>query len=189
MKNIVITAILILASNGINAQFPIYPLDTSPYFIEDEAYLKDTDNELNKYEGTWAFSQNGINMTIKLDKILWYKDIPKYYKDVVNGNYKLIENGVVIYDDLSDSVSDVSNIIGSTLSNDDQYYILTFWDRQNCDITGTIRIKIDANNPDILHWQMYNDEQGVIFLSDCPQAADPDFDLSLPKNMILHRVD
>ncbi|QQV03229.1 MULTISPECIES: DUF6705 family protein [Chryseobacterium] len=79
------------------AQSPVYTLGQSPINKPQNSYLKDTNNILNKFVGTWAYSQNGKVFTIILQKSEMVKLI-NYYVDELNGSYKFIDNGVIIVD-------------------------------------------------------------------------------------------
>lgn len=79
------------------AQSPVYTLGQSPINKPQNSYLKDTNNILNKFVGTWIYSQNGKIFTIILQKSEMVKLI-NYYVDELNGSYKFIDNGVTIVD-------------------------------------------------------------------------------------------
>lgn len=71
-------------------------------------YAIDSANERNQYVGTWRYNQNGILFEVKIEK----KDkhmhgiesgtYPYYiFTDVVTFKYKLVKNGVTIYNNLN----------------------------------------------------------------------------------------
>ncbi|HFK5528426.1 hypothetical protein HZQ19_03315 [Elizabethkingia anophelis] len=81
-----------------------YPLNTSLDNIPNNAYLKDTNNELGKYIGLWKGEWNGKTLYLDLRKIKYYSkgNYLSYYKDQVVGERKIIgTNGIVEIDRIS----------------------------------------------------------------------------------------
>lgn len=73
------------------SQSPVY--NTLLGDDKDGAYYKDTANELNKFEGTWLYT----NGTTSFKLILQKKTMQSYgnhYRDLLVGGYQYIENGV-----------------------------------------------------------------------------------------------
>lgn len=72
-------------------------------------YAIDTNNEHDQYIGLWEYNQNGILFQLKiqkkdtvLNKIEYNGEISSYnFKDEVVLRYKLVKNGIVIYDNLN----------------------------------------------------------------------------------------
>jgi hypothetical protein len=77
-------------------------------------YAKDTNNERDQYVGLWEYNQNGILFQLKidkddkaLDKIEYNGEISNYnYCDQIILRYKLVKNGVLIYDNLNEPAVD-----------------------------------------------------------------------------------
>lgn len=61
--------ILLAAAFMISCKAQTYPLNTSPGDIPDNAYIKDTNNELDKYVGVWKGNWNGKTIYLDLRKI------------------------------------------------------------------------------------------------------------------------
>lgn len=81
-----------------------YPLNTGVYDIPNNAYLKDTNNELDKYVGVWKGEWNGKTLYLDLRKIKTYSkgNLHSYYKDEILGERKIIgANGTVEVDRIS----------------------------------------------------------------------------------------
>ncbi|WP_144282478.1 DUF6705 family protein [Chryseobacterium echinoideorum] len=96
MKNIISLTILLLS---ISCKAQIYPLNTSPSNIPDNAYIKDTNNELDKYVGVWKGSWNGKTLYLELRKIKYYSQMGRYYSDQIFGERKIINStGIVEID-------------------------------------------------------------------------------------------
>lgn len=76
---------------------------------ENGNYAIDIANERDQYVGTWEYNQNGTLFQVKIEKIDQYLNRAEYsgniisytYSDVVTFKYKLIKNGVTIYDNLN----------------------------------------------------------------------------------------
>lgn len=95
MKNIILITILFFALLSCKAQSPIVGLD-APTTTPNGAYLKDTNNELNKFEGTWIFTNGTTTFTVELEKKEMIYDGFKYYSDELFGAYSYSTNGVEI---------------------------------------------------------------------------------------------
>lgn len=112
LTQILFTLVIIVA----NAQNPILPITTERHNILDGAYIKDTNNDLDKFVGTWQYSQGNDEFTVEIQKIEMYtNDQINYFKDILVGKFKYIQNGVVI----ADYINSIDNqISGSILSFD-----------------------------------------------------------------------
>ncbi|WP_430410940.1 DUF6705 family protein [Kordia sp.] len=100
MKYIIILALFIITINC-KAQDPIVGLhETRTYGIPNGIYYKDIDGDLDKYVGTWKYTNGTTSLTITFRKILQYYN-GKWYADKLIGDYKYIQNGVVIMNYLS----------------------------------------------------------------------------------------
>jgi len=80
---------------GCKAQ-TIIPLFDGPTNVNG-GYYKDTYNDLNKFEGTWKYTNGTTSLTIILQKreMISYDDsYNNYYEDVLIGGYIYVENGI-----------------------------------------------------------------------------------------------
>ncbi|WP_144283910.1 DUF6705 family protein [Chryseobacterium echinoideorum] len=93
MKNIILFTILLLT---LSCKAQIYPLNTSPSDVPDNGYIKDTNNELDKYVGVWKGSWNGKTVYLELRKIKYYSQMGKLYMDRIFGERKIINSGGVV---------------------------------------------------------------------------------------------
>lgn len=64
--------LILLSVIAISCNAQIYPLNTSLDNIPNDAYLKDTNNELDKYVGLWKGSWNGKTLYLELRKVKYY---------------------------------------------------------------------------------------------------------------------
>tara|TARA_R110002072_G_scaffold151503_5_gene300900 strand:- start:1613 stop:2224 length:612 start_codon:yes stop_codon:yes gene_type:complete len=106
MKHIINTfAILIIIS--CKAQTPIFSLSDLDldYAAVEGAYYKDVDNFFNNFEGTWIWQDGNNSLTIVLQKVEEYPkstlNNPNWFTDLLFGEFKYVENGVVIADYLN----------------------------------------------------------------------------------------
>lgn len=99
MKKTFYTIITIISCAVSSAQYPVY--NTLLADFKDNAYYKDATNELNKYEGTWLYTNGTTSFKLVLQKRLMQKR-GKYYCDLLIGGYQYIENGITKVDWLND---------------------------------------------------------------------------------------
>ncbi len=58
-------------------------------------YLKDLDNDFDKFLGTWKWEDGNTSLTFTLNKEIKYQlDATSMYKDMLVGEYRYVENGV-----------------------------------------------------------------------------------------------
>lgn len=167
----------------------IVPLNTSFENIPDNAYVKDTQNQLNPFEGTWVFQQGSKKVTMKLEKLIYYDDsaYPKYYIDIIKGRYK-VENGTtLIYSDWNEEMI-YGDISGVTFRNG--FYLMDYWDEKECRLVYNVKIKLNPFDSNKLIWEMAID--GIVafdFEDECQRKYDSDWGTisTLPVSMILTR--
>lgn len=124
MKNIVIILISIFSFLSCKAQItPIYNEEDVPSYTN--TYFKDVDNDFDPYVGRWKWEDGNNSLEIIFNKVLHRETGNGDFSDDLVGEYKYIENGVVLVDfptliiDLSGEVPDIvipNN--NSILSND-----------------------------------------------------------------------
>ena len=100
MKNIFIILLAIVATHC-KAQTPIVDLQTWDGDIIPNMYLKDTNNVLNPFEGTWLYTNGTTSLKIILVKKSM-KLLATYYEDLIIGEYQYVENGVEKFNSLND---------------------------------------------------------------------------------------
>lgn len=73
----------------------IIPLDNVEHFENSPTYyLKDVNNEFDNFEGTWVCQNSDFEVVMKLRKEEHYLTPLNYYRDMLIGEYKFIENAV-----------------------------------------------------------------------------------------------
>jgi len=93
MKKILVLIPLLFALSC-KAQSPVLSIDKRGTIVRG-AYYKDIDNDLNKFEGTWKYTNGNTSFTISLLKKIQSFNGSWYYDQLV-GEYQYIENGIEI---------------------------------------------------------------------------------------------
>jgi hypothetical protein len=188
MKKILLILISIFA---ISCKAQEYPLNTSLDNIPNNAYLKDTNNDLNKYVGLWKGTWNGKILFLELKKMKTYHSIPgsthPYYKDRILGERKVVaSNGTVEIDRISNFGNGGTEFsgIGISLKNTN-WKRLYFYPENMCRKTATLDITSFTGNQMTLHFEYL------------PSIIDPncqhnayvdqygDFPINFPKDIVL----
>jgi hypothetical protein len=106
MKKYLILLVFILVQTS-QAQQQIIPLNSDyDNLMENDNYIKDINGDLDKFVGTWKWvdpSNPNTYLEIVFIKFINYKlaHYAKFYMDQIVGNYKYVENGVLIVDTLN----------------------------------------------------------------------------------------
>jgi hypothetical protein len=178
MKNIFLLSIILL-SFSCKAQQQIYPLNT---FFEDApnyAYMKDLDNYLPPYIGTYKATFEGNEITLYITKEDMYltdygPGKRKYYQDVLHVKYtvKKIATGAVLQDNQIPNASDPNlNKITSMGTNDlDNNSIDLYYKGTYCSI-GWGRITLKKINATQISWTYYPNSS-LFMAGDCPSGSD-----------------
>lgn len=121
MKNLIQILVLILFINC-KAQTPVIPLMDfeQEYGVIEGAYYKDVENFLNNFEGTWIWQDANSSITFVIQKVEAYymTSSVNYYEDLLIGEFKYIENGIVLADylnNMSTSLDYSRNIVGNSI--------------------------------------------------------------------------
>jgi len=124
------------------AQTPVLSINTHDYGYTNGAYYKDINNDLNKFIGTWKYTNGTTTLTITLQKKVMLQntlDSLNFYEDILVGEYKYVENGVEKINTLSQLSQSWGaykyNITGNILKNNNNRVDTSFWD-PNRDIEG-----------------------------------------------------
>ncbi len=181
MKNIFLF-LLLTATISCNAQ-TIYPLRTFTE-IPDNAYLKDTNNELIQYVGTWKGTWEGKTLFVTFKKITnKYDEDLGYYKDQLIGRFKVIDaNGFVRYDNTS-LPDNLVKIIGGKFRKLDDKYSLIYIDRDLCNTSGNIWLSFTTPTKTELNWELYFGSNMIN--ESCEYYNTNPFPSALPKQITL----
>lgn len=182
MRNLIILLFLFVMISC-KSQSSIYTLGESPTNLPNNAYIKDTNNILNKFSGTWKYENNGKTFTITLQK---YKaDLNGYYKDMLKGYY-IYTNGSLTIVDTSNYPINKSKISGAWLweNNLDKVSSL-FYDperpRVSCEVDLTYS---NQGGVEKLHWELK--VKGIVPAQGIPgMSLNPATDVRVPTDIEL----
>ena len=179
MKNIFLF-IAFAAIISCNAQ--TYPLRTYTN-IPENAYLKDTNNELPSYEGTWVGTWNNKTIFMTFKKIDGkFNSVLKYYEDFLIGKFKIIDsNGSILFDNTTISDNN-SKIDGGGFKKSDGKYLLSYLDMDLCGRNGYATIQFTDATKTKLEWKF---SEGDVMIDSSCFYHDQTWPETLPKNIIL----
>ncbi|WP_288436007.1 DUF6705 family protein [uncultured Chryseobacterium sp.] len=182
MKNIFLF-ILFCISFSCNAQ--IYPLRTYSD-VPVNAYIKDIDNELVPYEGTWKGTWGGKTVVIYLKRIKNYYthlENKPYYNDILIGKFKVQDsNGNSLFDNtnLSDENAKIKGSRFFSIPN--IRYTLIYIDSDLCNTSGNISISFTDSSKTKLNWKLTLGSNMIT--TDC-QYYNTGIPEALPKEIVL----
>ena len=168
MKKQIILIIIIIALVILNckAQTIIYNLETyNPNQIQDGMYLKDVNNNLDRFIGTWEWIEGNTSFVIIFEKkeMIDCQPYSNFYVDKIVGRYQYIENGVTISDNLNESFDDLFYpIVGSFNNTDNNNLTIGFKDivKQK---SGKGHIELDTTtNPPQFLWSVGGNSKVLI---------------------------
>jgi hypothetical protein len=92
--------VLIITSCKAQTTYPLSNFESK--HLKNSNYIKDTEDVYNNFEGMWQWTDGTSIFIVKLEKVeYWKAPNNNYYKDLVLGGYKYIENGNLIIDKLT----------------------------------------------------------------------------------------
>ena len=137
------------------SQSPIYTFGSNniPSTIPNNAYIKDTNNILNKFTGSWKYESNGKTFAINLQKTMM--NLSNYFVDELNGYYKYIDDNSTIID-TSNFPINKSRITGGWIRNGNLNKVtLFFYDparpKMSCEVDLTYS---NTNGVEKLQWNL-----------------------------------
>ena len=143
---IIISAIMIVFS--CKAQSVIIPLDNVTHHPDNpDYYVKDVNNEFNKFEGTWKYQNANTEITFKLKKEVHYQlSSRNEYQDLLVGEYQYIENGIEKANTLSDFMNPNIEGYAHKISGGSYTHVLPGFCEDNSPISE-IKISLFVSHP------------------------------------------
>jgi hypothetical protein len=186
-SKILITTILIINLISCKAQ-QIYPLQTSISTVTNLSHLKDTNNELQSFVGTYSSTYNGnqiiLYITKENDKFFNTRG-KQIYRDVLNVKY-------IVKNSSGNILQDTKNITLPT--NDLKYSIYSLWVTENgskaeliyngtnCNVGfGSINLKKVSSTQ--ISWE-YRPNDITATAAKCPPTLDTTIYLPETKDLI-----
>jgi len=185
MKNIILI-ITLISINLVSCL--IYPLNTSPSDIPDNAYIKDMNNELDKFVGVWKGVWNGKKIYLELKKNKrFYSGNHSYYIDEIVGERKIVaSNGNVEIDRISSFDLQNSEFWGMTKSikppGRDR---LTFYPKNMCRKSATLDIVNFTGTQMTLHLEYEPSAYDENCIHNAYVQQNGDFPINFPKDITL----
>jgi hypothetical protein len=172
---IILTAILI--ATACKGQTPVYTLGEIRNETPDGCYVKDNNNILNKFTGTWIFSQNGNTFTVTLNKGLMVP-IADHFRDDIQGKYKYVVNGNTVVN-TENFTGNNSKIRFTFLNYGTEKIALFFDDPERPKIGAKVYLTYsNVGGIEKLHWEL------VVtgYLPILPGEPAPQLDFRVPTN-------
>ena len=174
MKKIIILCALATSLINCKAQQQIYPLNTFYKDAPNYSYMKDINNDLPPYIGTYKATYQGNEIILYITKedhlLIGTSGVRKYYQDILRVKYtvKKVATGAILQDNLNPNPADPKrNEITSMGTNEnDNNSISLYYVGTNCGI-GWGRITLKKINNTQINWSYY--PNGSLFSDgDCP---------------------
>ena len=144
MKKIII---LLLTITAFSCKSQIIPQNNAYVDIPQGAYIKDTQNFLDNFVGTWQYQNGNEQFTITFAKELHHK-YTSWYEDILYGEYKYIDvNGNTIINTLPNINIYYSSKLYHQIAGATSLVRLQFPSCPECNI-GEYRIKCYFDDPD-----------------------------------------
>jgi len=184
--NIISFVTVILLTLSCKAQTPIINQSTyHPDQGQDGMYLKDINNILDRFVGTWKWEEGNSSFEIIFVIEEMVHNIPgKYYSDKIVGKYKYIENGVLITDNLSQNYQGYGHPINGSFNQDSYNHLdVGFIDSVNNRGGSGYFELIEGTNPQQAKWWVSVRGKGIRLPSDPP--INPNVSLPFNTEIIL----
>ncbi len=182
MKNILKITSLLLFTLNVNCQ--TLPLNTSN--APKGSYLKDLNNELPFWTGTWEGIANGKKYTFQFTLFTnHYNTFSKIYEDEIQGKFKVVDmqTNQVLYDNLSVTNYEDYNISGIVVGREFHFF---FFDPIHCQNSVEFILLKSNTNSNIIEYKDFR--YGEYENYNCQYPNQTDIPMFLPTtNLILTR--
>ncbi len=187
MKKIILLGCILIIAISCKAQI-IVPVEKSLDYriagngIPEGTYLKDVNNLLSKYVGTWKGDYAGKNYTFYITKYT-YKPFKVTYDLLLTRYLITSSNGTILEDTRSASNTDTYVIKGDYFSKDLASYASNYFGKNSqCGNKGLVFIRIKNNTNTLMSVAFEPDK---IFMSEdtCPGLKYAE--LTFPKNDVI----
>ena len=166
-----------------------YPLNTNPFTIPANSYIKDFNNELNPYVGTWKATYNNkvyyLYVTKSLDR---YRSSWKLYQDVLIIKYAVMTSDEALIINSTAGLSFSSNqyrhaiYSGGFRPIPNQNTLWFTYGGTNCGV-GSGTIELSMLNLTQVKWN-YEPDSTLLTDSSCPGNQDITIHLPITDNLI-----
>ncbi|WP_326981188.1 DUF6705 family protein [Chryseobacterium sp. MYb264] len=187
MKKIISVITFVFSLIYCKAQEQIFPLTTMNNELPPNSYIKDTENQLPVFEGTWKGTSDNKTFTVVFKKVKFFDTLAQknpYYKDILWGKFQLKDaEGKILFDNLS--VEDQYSKIQGMRIHPSGKYELVYIDPELCNKVGLIMMGFTGPSKKELKFRYKDypqplDSSCFYFGKPVDQQPDP-----LPKEIIL----
>lgn len=140
--------------------------------LENITYVKDTNNRLDQFVGTWKGNYGGKKYEIHFEKKINYKGDPNSSLswDTIFGRMIIKDNsGNIIYNSLNKSLSDTGLLRGDNFQR--RVYVMSFVGNYYCLESGDVFIETRLNNPSQMTLFYSQDKDGLLNPAKCPNFS------------------
>lgn len=161
------------------------PLNTALIDIPQNAYLKDINNELIPYIGTYKANFQGNEITLYItkeeNKLMDYGD-QKFYRDALAIKYIVKNSSGVVLQDTNNTNNTPKIELYSIGTRPYQNSVIFFYSGTNCRV-GWGKIILKKLNPTQISWE-YRPNDIILDDSRCPPGTDINIYLPETKDLI-----
>lgn len=162
-----------------------YPINTMPFNLPSNSYIKDTNNELNVYVGTWYSVYEGKQITLyanKVEKKKFDYNNKFYFKDALIIKYIIKDSFGNVLQNTVDNNDDKRNFISNTVVNSASNQLGLYYTGADCGI-GWGNIEIRKINGNQISWSYYPNSTTLNSIN-CPNPIDTKVYLPETENLI-----
>ncbi|HCA07879.1 DUF6705 family protein [Chryseobacterium sp.] len=166
----------------------IYPLKTDYTEVAQDSYLKDLNNELDSFIGTWQGSFNGNSITLFITKEihrLFNENQHRYYKDILSIKYTVKNSSGELLQNtqsMNFQAEQLRHTIYSQWAEDNANTLLFYYGGTNCGV-GWGKITLKKLNSTQVSWE-YLPNDIVLDENRCPTGTDINIYLPETKNLV-----
>lgn len=174
MKNIVLILSVFLsfsckAQSTISLEQAYQYSKTSDGIPTTVTYVKDINNKLDQFVGTWKGSYNGKNYEFQFIKKINFGEHSIKWDEIV-GRFIIKDNtGTVQYNSISEVDDSKTRFRGIKLQN--RAYIMSFVGNYDCLESGNVFIETRKNNPNEMILFYSQDKDGLLNPAKCPNFS------------------
>lgn len=147
MKKIILIGLIALST--INCKAQIIAVENYNNYnndLQDGAYIKDINNVLGKYVGTWKGSYNNKNYEFRIIKHTFDNTKLKYKEDLLLIRYKITDINNSVIEDTTSLLNDSPFVINGDYYNSNGTYVLTYLGKDyKCGQNGNLYISVFGN--------------------------------------------
>lgn len=146
-------------TNNTTPQELIIPVDDDIIYRKNQTYVpdgskvKDVNNLLDEYVGTWIGNHNGMTIELRIEEYTWVSDDPQTQiieNDELILRYKLTDSNGTVIEDTTNQPDDGNLVVhGDYLSETGSHYAFSFYTKaERCEPSGKLYVSVGwDNNP------------------------------------------